>query len=61
MMAGDLGLGKSQWLDKTETTRLIQNVHQQELRGGVVYHDGQFDDARMARRAKCFAIKYILY
>lgn len=48
MMAGDLGLGKSQWLDKTETTRLIQNVNQQELRGGVVYHDGQFDDARMA-------------
>ncbi|NDB02763.1 MAG: glycerol-3-phosphate dehydrogenase/oxidase [Flavobacteriaceae bacterium] len=48
MMAGDLGLGKSQWLDKTETTRLIQNVNEHELRGGVVYHDGQFDDARMA-------------
>ena len=48
MMAGDLGLGKSQWLSKEETTAMIQNVNQAELRGGVVYHDGQFDDARMA-------------
>lgn len=48
MMAGDLGLGKSQWLSKKQTTDMIQNVNQHELRGGVVYHDGQFDDARMA-------------
>ena len=48
MMAGDLGLGKSQWLSKKQTTDMIQNVNQGELRGGVVYHDGQFDDARMA-------------
>lgn len=48
MMAGDLGLGKSQWLDKTQTMEMIQNLNQEELRGGVVYHDGQFDDARMA-------------
>ena len=48
MMAGDLGLGKSQWLSKKQTTDMIQNVNQDELRGGVVYHDGQFDDARMA-------------
>ena len=48
MMAGDLGLGKSQWLSKEETRAMIQNVNQEELRGGVVYHDGQFDDARMA-------------
>jgi glycerol-3-phosphate dehydrogenase len=48
MMAGDLGLGKSEWLSKEETTQMIENVNQEELRGGVVYHDGQFDDARMA-------------
>ncbi len=48
MMAGDLGLGKSQWLSKKQTTDMIQNVNQDELRGGVVYYDGQFDDARMA-------------
>lgn len=48
MMAGKLGLGPSTLLDREETIDLIPNVKQDGLRGGVIYHDGQFDDARMA-------------
>jgi len=48
MMAGKLGLGPSTLLDREETLALIPNVKEEGLRGGVIYHDGQFDDARMA-------------
>ena len=48
MMAGKLGLGKSEIISKQETEKLIPNVNKKGLRGGVIYHDGQFDDSRMA-------------
>lgn len=48
MMAGNLGLGPSTLLDREETIELIPNVKKKGLRGGIIYHDGQFDDARMA-------------
>ena len=48
MMAGKLGLGKSVIISKGETEKLIPNVNKKGLRGGVIYHDGQFDDSRMA-------------
>ncbi len=48
MMAGKLGLGPSTILGREETIDHIPNVNTDGLRGGVIYHDGQFDDARMA-------------
>ena len=48
LMAGKLGLGPSEILSKKETVKKIPNVNQEGLNGGVIYHDGQFDDARMA-------------
>ena len=48
MMAGKMGLGPSILLDKKETIELINNINQEGLKGGVIYHDGQFDDSRMA-------------
>jgi len=48
MMAGKMGLGPSTLLNKNETIELINNVKQDGLKGGVIYHDGQFDDSRMA-------------
>ncbi|MDB4300890.1 glycerol-3-phosphate dehydrogenase/oxidase [Flavobacteriaceae bacterium] len=48
MMAGKLGLGPSTILNREETLALIPNVSQEGLNGGVIYNDGQFDDARMA-------------
>ena len=47
-MAGSLRLGKSKFISKEETIRRLPAVKQKGLKGGVVYHDGQFDDARLA-------------
>ena len=48
MMSGKLGLGPSTLLSRDEIIKLIPNVKKDGLKGGVIYHDGQFDDARMA-------------
>ena len=48
MMSGKLGLGPSTLLSRDEIIKLIPNVKKNGLKGGVIYHDGQFDDARMA-------------
>lgn len=47
-MAGSLGLGPSQLLSKEETLALAPTLDPEDLTGGVLYHDGQFDDARLA-------------
>lgn len=48
MMAGKLGLGPSERITKEETVKAIPNIKTDGLRGGVIYYDGQFDDARLA-------------
>ncbi len=48
LMAGKLGLGPSVNISKEETLKAIPNLQEDELEGGVIYHDGQFDDARLA-------------
>src|SRR5277367_1697555 len=47
-MAGSLGLGPSRLLSREETLELAPTLDGEGLRGGVLYHDGQFDDARLA-------------
>ncbi len=47
-MAGKLGLGPSQFLSKEETLELAPTLDPEDLKGSVLYHDGQFDDARLA-------------
>lgn len=48
VLAGKLGIGPSRLLSREETLRHIPTVEQSGLRGGVMYHDAQFDDARLA-------------
>ncbi|MFO7715191.1 FAD-dependent oxidoreductase [Desulfosarcina sp.] len=48
LLAGRLGLGASKWLSKEETLERIPTLEPDRLRGGVIYYDGQFDDARLA-------------
>ncbi|MCK9229498.1 MAG: glycerol-3-phosphate dehydrogenase/oxidase [Syntrophales bacterium] len=48
VMAGRLGLGPSKSLSGKEALAAIPTLRTKELRGGIVYHDGQFDDARLA-------------
>lgn len=47
-LAGKAGLGKTGFLSREETLRLLPGVQPRGLRGGVKYWDGQFDDARLA-------------
>ena len=47
-LAGKLGLDPSRVLSRKETLELIPTVEPDNLTGGVIYHDGQFDDARLA-------------
>jgi glycerol-3-phosphate dehydrogenase len=48
MLAGKLGFGSSRNLTLEETLERLPTIETEGLRGGVVYHDGQFDDARLA-------------
>ncbi len=48
LLAGRLGFGRSLPLSKKSVLSEIPMLARENLRGGVVYHDGQFDDARMA-------------
>lgn len=47
-MSGSLGLGPSRRLSREETLELAPTLDAEGLRGGVLYHDGQFDDSRLA-------------
>ncbi|AKC83520.1 FAD-dependent oxidoreductase [Verrucomicrobia bacterium IMCC26134] len=47
-LAGACSLGPSRVLDRTATLARLPNVESTGLRGGVLYHDAQFDDARLA-------------
>ncbi|RFM27848.1 glycerol-3-phosphate dehydrogenase/oxidase [Deminuibacter soli] len=48
ILAGRLSLGRSQHISRKEVLRRLPNITAKGLQGGVVYHDGQFDDARLA-------------
>ena len=48
MLAGRLSLGRSRSLSPRDTAEQLPTLRREHLRGGVLYHDGQFDDARLA-------------
>ncbi len=48
MLAGKEGFGPSKHLDLEETLEHIPTIEPKGLRGGTIYYDGQFDDARLA-------------
>ncbi|HTB98775.1 MAG TPA: glycerol-3-phosphate dehydrogenase/oxidase [Terracidiphilus sp.] len=47
LLAGKYGFGASKLLTKEETLERLPALEPEELRGGVIYYDGQFDDARL--------------
>jgi len=47
-LAGKLNLAPCRGLDRDETIEAIPNAEPEDLLGGIMYHDAQFDDARMA-------------
>jgi glycerol-3-phosphate dehydrogenase len=47
LLAGSLGLGRTRVVGRGQAGELVPTVQRRGLRGGVVYQDGQFDDARL--------------
>jgi glycerol-3-phosphate dehydrogenase len=48
LLSGKLSFGKSEILSLKETTDRLPTVRRDGLKGGILYRDGQFDDARYA-------------
>ncbi len=47
LLSGKYGFGKSRILSKQETIEKLPNIKRANLRGGVLYFDGQFDDTKL--------------
>jgi glycerol-3-phosphate dehydrogenase len=47
LLAGKYGFGRSVLLSREDVLTRIPTLQQEGLRGGVLYHDGQFDDSRL--------------
>jgi glycerol-3-phosphate dehydrogenase len=47
-LAGKLSMGKSHFINREKVVFRLPFLKNEGLKGGIVYHDGQFDDARMA-------------
>lgn len=47
LLARKESFGDSIFLSKEETIAYLPTIEQKELQGGILYHDGQFDDTRL--------------
>lgn len=57
-LSGKLTLGKSKLISRKKVIELLPNVNQDGLKCGVLYHDGAFDDARLAINLAQTAIEH---
>ena len=57
MLAGRYGFGRSKMLSADRVTSAIPSIRTDGLRGGTLYYDGQFDDARLAINMATTAFK----
>ena len=48
ILAGGLSLGRSKYQSPKKTVEHLPTIRVKGLKGGVLYHDGQFDDSRLA-------------
>ena len=48
LLAGRQGIGRSKLLSREQTLQHLPTLEPEGLTGGVIYYDGQFDDARLA-------------
>ncbi len=58
ILAGKLSFGKSTRISKKETLSRLKTIENDNLKGGVVYYDGQFDDSRLAINMAQTCIKH---
>lgn len=48
MLSFGFGYGRSKFIRKASVLKRLPAIRKEGLKGGIVYHDGQFDDSRMA-------------
>ena len=48
LLSGKLSLGKTSFLSKKQTKKLFPSISVDKLSGAILFHDGQFDDSRLA-------------
>lgn len=48
ILSGKLSIGKTALLNKKQTLQQLPGISSAKLKGGILYYDGQFDDARLA-------------
>lgn len=48
LLAGKYSLGRSMHVSKRKTLQKIASLKPVKITGGILYHDGQFDDSRLA-------------
>jgi glycerol-3-phosphate dehydrogenase len=58
LLSGKYGFGKSRILSLAETLDRLPTINQEGLRGGVLYHDGQFDDTRLLTHLMATAVDH---
>jgi len=58
LLAGKYGFGASRILSKEETLEMLPTLNTEGLRGGVMYFDGQFDDARLLINLVATAVEH---
>lgn len=47
-LSGSLSFGESKFLSKNEVVKNFPEIKIKDLKGGILYYDGQFDDSRLA-------------
>ena len=58
LLAGKYNFGRSKVLSLAETLERLPTIQQDGLRGGVLYHDGQFDDTRLLTHLLATAVDH---
>jgi glycerol-3-phosphate dehydrogenase len=57
LLSGKLSIGATKFLNKKQTLNLLPGINPKNLSGGIIYYDGQFDDARLAINLANTAVK----
>lgn len=58
LLAGRLSMGRSYFINRTVIAGRLPLIKKEKLKGGIVYHDGQFDDSRMAISLAVACVKH---
>lgn len=58
LMSGKLSIGSTKLLNKKETENRLPGINAKRLKGGILYYDGQFDDAKLLLAMVKTAFRY---